>query len=384
MILALFFTRGVSLETWVETGLFDREKLIYEEHLRRGHLERVYWLTYGSNDAEIAKKLRAEKRLHPGIQVIAMPGIFKDKIGKLIYSFLMPLLQKTCLKQADIYKTNQMDGSWSAVFANFFYGKPLIVRTGYTLSFLAKRLKKSKTRIFIYQLMERLAFKYADRVTVTSKKDKKYISDIYKCPSSKLVVLSNYIDTELFVPLQSEQIYDDRVVYVGRINPQKNLYNLIEACAISKVGLDIIGSEDDKSPLATHAREYGADVRFLGVLSNRKIAEILASYRIFILPSIYEGNPKSLLEAMSCGKAVIGTEVDGIREIIRNEENGLLCGTNADSLADSINRLLYNPELCNRLGESARKYILMTCSLGIIVERELDIYKSILRNEKSR
>ena len=56
MILALFFTRGVSLETWVYTGLFDREKLIYEEHLRRGHLKTVYWLTYGSHDTEIAKQ----------------------------------------------------------------------------------------------------------------------------------------------------------------------------------------------------------------------------------------------------------------------------------------------------------------------------------------
>jgi hypothetical protein len=58
---ALFYTREVLLETWLDTGLLDREKLIYEEHLKRGHLERVYWLTYGSHDAELAKELHAEK-----------------------------------------------------------------------------------------------------------------------------------------------------------------------------------------------------------------------------------------------------------------------------------------------------------------------------------
>ena len=54
MQLALFFTRGISLKLWFETGLFDREKQLYEEHLRRGHLKKIYWLTYGIDDAELA------------------------------------------------------------------------------------------------------------------------------------------------------------------------------------------------------------------------------------------------------------------------------------------------------------------------------------------
>ena len=50
MILSLFFTRNVSLESWVKQGLFDREKLIYEEHLNQGNFKKIYWFTYGSND----------------------------------------------------------------------------------------------------------------------------------------------------------------------------------------------------------------------------------------------------------------------------------------------------------------------------------------------
>ena len=64
MKFALFFTRGISLKTWIDTGLFDREKQLYEEHLRRGHLGKVYWLTYGADDAAVANELRAADRLH--------------------------------------------------------------------------------------------------------------------------------------------------------------------------------------------------------------------------------------------------------------------------------------------------------------------------------
>ena len=57
MTIALFFTRSVSLETWLMSGLFDREKLLYEAHLENGNLDKVYWITYGSNDLRLAKNL---------------------------------------------------------------------------------------------------------------------------------------------------------------------------------------------------------------------------------------------------------------------------------------------------------------------------------------
>lgn len=370
MILALFFTRGMSLETWVETGLFDREKLIYEEHLKRGHFERIYWLTYGSNDAEIAKQLRMEKRLHSSIEIIPMPGIFKANIGMLIYSFLMSILQRNCLKQADIYKTNQMDGSWSAVFAKFCYGKPLIVRTGYTLSAFAKRLQNSKTRIFIYQLMERLAFKYADCVTVTSKKDKKYISDIYKCPSSKLVILPNFIDTVLFKPLNIKK-YADRIVFVGRLNSQKNLFNLISAIAKTDFTLDIYGKGELWKVLEMHAKKQGAIVNFMGTVPNKKLPEILNRYKYYILTSYFEGMPKTLLESMACGLVCIGTDVEGINEVIENGVNGVLAkGTDVDSLTKAIQSIESNSHQQTRLGFAAVQTIINEFSLERVLAQE--------------
>ncbi len=342
MILALFFTRGVSLKTWLDTGLFDREKLLYETHLNNGHFERVYWLTYGINDVEISRHLKAKGRLHPNIDVIAMPRTFKTKMGRLIYSFLVPAVQSAHLKRADIYKTNQMDGSWSAVLSKFIFGKPLVVRTGYTLSVFAQKACDSKLRILIYQLIEWLAYKSADRAILASRKDHDYITEAYGCASQKLVVIPNYINTDLFKPRQRKR-YTNRIVFVGRLNRQKNLYNLIAAVAKIDFCLDIYGGGELQAPLEAHAKKVGARVSFRGVVPNLELPNILNNYKYFVIPSLYEGMPKTLLEAMACGCICVGTDVDGTNEIITNEFNGFLSkGTDADSIGQALRMAVSN------------------------------------------
>ena len=98
MVLTLFFTRGVSLELWLNRGLFDREKLVYEEHLKQGNLKKVYWITYGSEDFELSNQLKKEKKLHPNIVVVSMPKLFNiPKIGSYVYSLLIPFLYPNLL-----------------------------------------------------------------------------------------------------------------------------------------------------------------------------------------------------------------------------------------------------------------------------------------------
>lgn len=378
MILALFFTRGVSLEKWLDTGLFDREKVTYEEHLKRGHLRTVYWFTYGHRDAKLANQLQAESRLHPSIKVIPMPRCFVDRFGIFVYSFALPLLQRRYLKGANILKTNQMDGSWSAVISKCLYCKPLVVRTGYTLSFLAKRLKKRRARIVIYKLIERLAYKHATCAVVTSKKDKRYISDIYRYPEKDIVIIPNFIDTALFKPQKVEK-YPDRIVFVGRLTEQKNLFNLISAIAKTDLILDIYGKGNLTEAFENHARKQGARVDFMGIVPNNELPNILTRYNYYILPSYFEGMPKTLLEAMACGLAVIGTNVDGIREIIRNKENGMLCETDAYSIGQTIKIVMQDKNLCQRLGINARKYIIGCCNLNRILDKEYCLYKELGR-----
>ena len=85
-ILGLIFTRGVSLAVWVEKGLIDREKQIYEEHLHQGHFDKIIWFTYGTEDDRIREKLVQQNRLDERIEVVPMPDFYADKFLMRVYS----------------------------------------------------------------------------------------------------------------------------------------------------------------------------------------------------------------------------------------------------------------------------------------------------------
>lgn len=340
MKLALFFTCNVSLKLWIDTGLFDREKLLYEEFLHRGYLERVYWLTYGNNDGVIANQLKAEGRLHPDIIVLPMPRIFSGKFGALIYSLLMPLLNYRSLKTVDILKTNQMFGSWSAVLTKWLHRKPLVVRTGYTWS-LVRTYNKSKFWQLLIRTIESLAYKNNTMVVITSERQSIYISNRYSVPKENISVIPNYIDTKLFKPAEHEKKYTDRLVFIGRLSKEKNLFNLIDAISQTKLVLDIYGQGQLQDKLDLCAKRLGARVNFMGAVPNNELPQILNRYHYFVLPSLYEGMPKSLLEAMACGLVCIGTDVEGINEIIENDVDGYLAkSTDATDIAKAIDKAI--------------------------------------------
>jgi len=378
MKLALFFTRNISLKLWLESGLFDREKLIYEEHLRRRSLHKVYWLTYGKDDAAIADRLKTENRLHTDIVVLPMPAFFKGCFGRLVYSFFIPFIHRSSIKNSDILKTNQIDGSWSAVIAKFLYKKPLLARTGYTLSIFAKNKAKSKLKIKIIEFIEYIAYKFADKAVVASFQDSKYIHSKYGLPKKKIGVIRNFINTEIFCPIDSKKHFS-KMIFVGRLDPQKNLPNLFEALSKTKLTLDIYGHGPLREQLAHKTKNLGISVNFMGVVANKDLPEVLNCYRYYILPSLYEGMPKSLLEAMSCGLICIGTNVDGINEIIDDNINGYLAkDTDPGSLAEAIDRATRLPG--DNIATEARQKIISDFSIEKIVDEENKIFEELIDN----
>jgi glycosyltransferase involved in cell wall biosynthesis len=372
MKLALFFTRNVSLKLWVDVGLFDREKQIYEEHLRRGHLQKVYWLTYGKNDAEIANQLKTTGRLHSDIVVLPMPRYFPEKWGCLLYSFFIPLLHRRSLETVDVFKTNQMDGSWGAVLARWLHRKPLVVRTGYTWSLLKKKHDVPKYKQRLIRMIEYFAYSNATTAVVTSERQANYASERYSVPGENVQVMPNYIDTQLFAPRESANKYASRIIFVGRLNEEKNLFNLIEAIAQTSLTLDIYGTGKLRDKLEAWAKKLSAKVNFMGVVPNNELPHILNRYRYYVLPSFHEGMPKSLLEAMACGLVCIGTNVEGINKIIEDGVNGYLAkGTQPEALAEVINKAMQLPH--NSITQEAIRKIRNNFSLEAVVEQEKEI-----------
>jgi glycosyltransferase involved in cell wall biosynthesis len=340
MNLGLFFTRGISLRQWVETGLFQREKLIYEQHLVKGNFDKIIWFTYGTNDLEYLTGKKKLCKLNKQIVVVPMPKLFNiKKIGPILYSFLLPFIKKRYIKKCDVLKTNQIDGCWSAVIARCLFKKPLVLRAGYIPS-QSKIQKRSFTvKIHLaFKLVEKLAYTKCDVAIVSNSNDKKYIEKNYAISPHKVKVIYNYIDTNIFKTLDSEK-FKKCLVYIGRLSPEKNLYNLIKAVSESEFSLHIYGDGTLRKDIEKFARKQGASVKFMNIVPNDQLPVVLNRYRYFILPSYFEGMPKALLEAMACGLVCIATNVHGINEIIEDGVDGFLIdGTDSFSIQKTIAR----------------------------------------------
>ena len=143
---------------------------------------------------------------------------------------------------------------------------------------------------------------------------------------------------------------------VGRLNPQKNYRLAIEALSGTNLSVTIIGDGDCRSQIETDAKDLQVAVRFLGQVSNHALPKIYNEHSIYVLSSLFEGNPKTLLEAMSCGLAVVGTNVIGISDLIQHGENGLLADMKPEALRNAILQLSNSQVLRKRLGGEARTH----------------------------
>jgi len=367
--LAVFLTKGMSLHKWNEIGIIDRELKIYHKLARK--FNKIYILSYGYRS-----ELRYKKNLPANIEILYK----KNNIADTLYQFMIPFIYKNELKSS-IMKTNQMNGSLAAVISRLLYKNPLVIRTGYTWS-LSYAIKKQLGEIGLISrifndiripLIEMIAYKNSDIIIVSAKYDKKYIQTRYKVPGKKIRIVRNYIDTALFKPKQA--IRFDRALYIGRLEKQKNLFRLLTAAKISGIGIDLLGQGSLLHELKKEARKSRIDARFLGTVPNKRLPLLINKYEIFILPTLWEGMPKALLEAMSCGLACIGTDVKGTREVIQHRKNGVLCKTSAKSISAAILQL--NPSLKKKLGSNARNYIVANFDIDVILKKELRIYNEL-------
>jgi len=370
--LVLFFTRGVPLRTWDQVGMFEREVAIYRRLQECG--VQVSFVTYGD-----ASDLRYRTRI-PGIHILCNRWGLSPKRYERWFS----LLHGWHLWRAGIYKTNQTNGADAAVRAAGLFRKPLIARCGYMWSCFTAREEGADSESARHaRMQEANVFTAADRVVVTAGHMKRYIVEQYRLANSKVKVIPNYVLTDFFRPDSNGVCKPGRICFVGRLHPQKNLFALIEAVCGLNVELEIIGDGSQREALKAKANDKRVNARFLGNRPQSELPQHFNAAEIFILPSLYEGHPKTLLEAMACGRPVIGTNVPGIREIIRHRETGYLCGTSPEEIRLAIQDVMADPNLRVRMGRNARKFAAENFALEQVVDMELALLHELTNGMKA-
>lgn len=364
--LGLLMTRGMSLSKWERVGNLERELKPYIELSKS--FNKIFIFSYGEKE-----DVRYRNHLPKNIEIVSRPFF----IPAFLYAFLMPLIHAPTFRQIDILKTNQMDASWPGIIAKKLFSIKLVVRCGFELLDFLIRGGRSKIKIMYASMLEKFAYRYADKIILTSESDKEFVKNRFKIDPNFISVIPNYIDTEKFKPLGLAK-EPGRVVFVGRLEAQKNLLVLISAMSGLPAALYLVGNGSLKDVIKKRAEEAGVLIEFLGNISQADMPAELGKSEIFVLPSLYEGNPKALLEAMSAGLPCVGTDVKGIKEVIDSGTDGMLVKSDPESLRAALKSLLENPDLRAKLGSNARETILRMYSLEIILIKEKAIYENLL------
>jgi glycosyltransferase involved in cell wall biosynthesis len=241
--------------------------------------------------------------------------------------------------------------------------------------------------------LERAAYELADAVIVVSDGVGDFLARSEHLPRRKLVTIRNGVDARITEQAiargearrrLSLDRFDPVIGTVGRLAPQKGQIDLLRALpAITRLlpgaALAIAGEGPSRPVLEQEARQLGIADRVVFLGHRRDVPAVLSALDLFVLPSLWEGMPLALLEAMALGCPVVAARAVGVEEVLRDGVEGLLVPRrDPAALAEAALRLLRHPSRARALAEAARARALGRHSLEAVAREVEALYQRIL------
>ena len=310
-------------------------------------------------------------------------------------ALVLPFVERKRFRRCSVLKAVHLTGAIPCLMAKLLYGIPYVLSYGYRYDKFAA-LEKKWGAWLLAKMLTPVAIKLADAVMVPTEELKNYVRGF---GARNVEVIPNGVDTELFkgptLSTQGRTLSENRrvtVLFVGRLEKQKNLETLI--IAISKLlkgptlprqgwtlkyKFVLVGSGSLRDEILELADKLGVNLEIKGTIPNEKLPEVYRQADIFVLPSLMEGHPKALLEAMSCGLPCLATNIPGVNEIIVDGENGLLVEPTVEGIAEGLERLAVDSELRKRLGQAARETVVERFDKKRLIKKEVELLRSLIR-----
>jgi glycosyltransferase involved in cell wall biosynthesis len=214
------------------------------------------------------------------------------------------------------------------------------------------------------------------------------LEHIFKVPSSKLQVIHSSVDIQRFEhainlasPAELALIHERPIILtVARLDQQKGLQFLLEAAAqVPEAVFVIVGEGPERIALEKQSQDLSLENRVIFAGFHQDIPAWLGHCTLFVLPSLYEGVPISLLEAMAAGKPVIASAIPGNMEALTHAESGWLVPPgDADALANAIRLLLANPTLAEQLASAGQSRVKIEFSTQAMNQQVVRVYDELL------
>ncbi len=280
--------------------------------------------------------------------------LYLDKKPGLDVSMVPKLLKIMKQEQPDVVHTH-LDVIKYATLAAFLAGVKTCVHTVHTP---ADREAEGLAQRLINKTYYRLGW---STPVALSQEIRGSIARFYGLRAEKIPVIRNGIDLSRCVPKEDYSLGGTmNIVHVGRFDVPKNHAGLLRAFRklhdrYPQCRLLLVGDGDLRQDMEALARELEIFqwVRFCGMQAD--VHPYLKEADLFVLPSIYEGNPMTIIEAMGTGLPIVATAVGGIPDMLKNGEDALLVPCDTDAVAEACETLIRDEDLRRRLGTQARQ-----------------------------
>ncbi len=259
-----------------------------------------------------------------------------------------------------------------------------------------KLAPSEKWQVLLYRpllLFERYSLERCQNFITVSNWMRKILSEDFPYLSRNITTIYNGIDPNRFSPAKAKKglasikdINKPIVLFSSRMTTAKGAHFLINAIPkIIEKNKDVhfvfVGA-GDSDPWISLLKRHGVGSKyysFLGYLDYDDLPILYARASMYLLPTLYENFPFRMIEAMSCGTPVIGTEICAIPEAIEDGKNGILIPPkNDEAIAEAVLRLLDDEGYSRKLGEKARKTVIEKFAWDNIITSIVKVYEEIL------
>ncbi|SHK12775.1 Glycosyltransferase involved in cell wall bisynthesis [Desulforamulus aeronauticus DSM 10349] len=243
----------------------------------------------------------------------------------------------------------------------------------------------------LFASVERFLARFTDRIITVSDALKQELMEKEGIPAPQISIIYNGIEVENFAA-QVDAVATRRglaipelgpvIGTIARLAPQKGVSYFLKAASLLKeyqVNFLVVGDGPLKEALEQEVAELSLQKRVIFAGKRENIAEILSIMDIFVLPSVTEGLPLSILEAMAAGKPVVATRVGGVPEAILEGKTGLVVAPkDPEALAVALAGMLSERDKLNRMGANGQKHVAEKFTIKHMADKTMELYAHLL------
>ncbi len=354
MILGIFLSPGESFTQMKQSGQDTRFIDIYIKNYAQ-NFQRVYVFSYINEKVNLPSN------------VILVTN--NTNLHRFIYALLLPLIHKSEIGTCNVIRGFGLASSISALFLT----KPFVFNWQYDYISLAK-LEKKYFYVPFYYIAEKIAFYRAKKVLIATKSK---FRKLHSSNHDKLVYLPNLVDTFLF---KHKKNPGRGIVYVGRLEKQKNLYFLIDSISIlprKMRKVTFLGDGLLRDSLLKYSKRKKVDLTISKPIANSKLPAFLSKFTVFTLTSLVEGSPKSLLEAMASGLPCVLTRFQTASEVVTDGTEGFIVDYSKEKFAEKLNLLLSDKKVYQKMSANSALKAKTEFEMTNLIKKEILILKNV-------